>query len=325
MAAFNSQTGGISFSESYGNGMKRARGDLTGFAPSPSEAVYLVSPFMIDESSMIISSSFQSSVDDVESRADARAIMSDFVQLSSTGHCMYESMSRGISQRVWVMSNNQRGAYFEKMAQIIRGYQHDPEISSLLHSFCKGSPLLTSLGQHLMDAYTLITKNAEAMTARHSPGIGFANRSPWTMYISGGIDTQRQHSVTLDDRKWVSPNTFTPSLSVEQSMEMNNMQHSSSSDEVNTITLDKMNARKKTVSALNRMKQFVVPSSKPSDYSASTSSAGGSVKTESPHVSPSLQSLSTLPNFPFNVRPSFPMHNHMYCTFPVCVRGLIYN
>lgn len=294
-------------------GLKRARADMTGYAPSPTDAVYLVSPFMMDESMTMsnngpsASSTPSMSGEELDYRGDAKSIMNDYVLLSSTGHCMFECMSRGIAQKIWVMSNNQRGAYFENLAQAVRSCQGEPDIYSLLQSFLKGGTSLTNMAQLLIDAYTLISKNVEAVT-QSSPQFGF-NKSPWTMYTTGRMDTQRQSSIALDDRKWVTPNSFTPSLSVEQSMDMNTLQvHPEAPDDGGKLTMDKTNARKKTVSALNRMKQFVVPSnSSTGDTSSAAGSVAGSVHSESPHVSPSMPSMSSLPNFPFNVRPNFPM------------------
>lgn len=321
---------GYSYFQGLPPGLKRSRGDLAGFVPSPSDPLYLVSPFLIDGSPVGQVQPSQSGEDASSSRLEARAIMNDFVLLSNTGNCMFESNSRGIFQKVWVMSNNQRCAYFENLAQVVRGGQQDHEMLSLLQMFTNGSSNFANLGQLLMDAYTYISKHTGGMAALQSPGIGFPNRSPWTTYTTFGMGSQKQNSVPLDDRRWVTPNFFTPSLSVEQSFDMNAMEvgRVEGVDESNKIMLDKMNARKKTVSALNRMKQFVVPSSQTSETgSASSGYAGsttvGSISSDSPQVSPSMPGLSTLPNMPFNFGSSFPMHS-MYCKSIFCCVPLVF-
>jgi hypothetical protein len=322
------------------HGPKRPRAEMAGFAPSPSDGngMYSLSPFMPDDSmnmNMNISSGVGPgqpprpipSPAPSDELADARAILNDFVLLSSTGHCLFETLSRAISQKTWGLGSGQRGNYFESLAQAIRANQHTPEINGLLQKFCSGVPNLSNLGQMIQEAQGFLEKSIAAITSSMpSPNYSAFSKSPdvtWTMYTAamgagaqghsnaGSVSgSQSGGSGQLDDRKWVTPSLFS-SLTVEQNVDINNLQgrDERSAAEGSNMIMDKTNARKKTVSALNRMKQFVVPSSV--SETSGVACPVMSVDT-SAGQSPNMTSLSSLPNFPYSVRPSFPVQQSMY-------------
>ena len=286
--------------------LKRPRMEITGFIPSPSEAVYLASPFMVEESNcnspVLVQVSPRPGSDEL---ADGKALIHDYLLLISTGHCAYESLSRGISQKLFVMSNSQRGVYFESLAYALRSYQGDPEVGGLLQKFCSGN--LSNLPQHLSEAHMRVSKNIETATSSSPSVFGYGMKSPWTMITSNGaFGSHALNSVGLEDRKWNSPSMCTSSLSAEQSMDINNLQEmiTSNGEDENRVIMDKTNARKKTLGALNRMKQFVVPSeggtSRSNSPLVANSANGGQLS------SPDLVSMSSLPQLPYGLGPTYP-------------------
>ncbi len=224
-------------------------------APSPADqnGVFIVSPYFPDASHM----SHPPVSDGVASAndlfCDGKAIMNDFLMLTTTGHCTFESLTRRINQRMWSLNEDQIRRYFESMANELISQERNRE---LLEKFSKGA--LTNLSQALYDGYMAITKNVEVITSSLPSPIFSYSRSPWNMF--GSVDVSKPiHSLMMDDRRWM----MSPSMGMEMSFpESTLLQRPASatgpSGKVSPANPVKANARKKTVSALNRMKEFVV-------------------------------------------------------------------
>jgi hypothetical protein len=304
----------------WAGGPKRPRAEMTGFMPSPTDALYLVSPFLLDESTTLGSTpaappNVLASPAANDELADARAILNDFVLLSSTGHCLFETLSRGITQKTWLMSGGQRAAYYEGLAQVVRANQNTAEMNGLLQNFCNGAPSLANLGKMIQEAQGFLKKSIESITSSMpSPNYSAFSKSPdltWTMFTTGagaqGQDNPGSRGSgcgSLDGRGFSS-------LSQEQTgsqLQARREETSVTPDDGNMI-VDKTDARKKTVTALNRMKQFVVPQSASDTNSMSSSAVSDASSTG---LSPNMTSLSSLPQYPFSTRPSFPFQQPMY-------------
>jgi hypothetical protein len=230
---------------------------------------------------------------------DGKAIVDDYLSLSESGECGFETVSRKVHRRVWNLSEDQKRGYFESVANALL-LNPDPEIASRVYTFTKGSMFIGPLATALIDAYNLIQRKADAVrmsVPKSSASPSFATaaftRSPWQTVPSNtligstqslansalpseGAELTKQHSLMLDDSRWiVSPSygaeqaahAFTPGNATPSSTAASNGGSSQGSQALivmdgdgNNNTLSKHNARKKTISALNRMKQFVVPS-----------------------------------------------------------------
>lgn len=230
---------------------------------------------------------------------DGKAIVDDFLSLSSTGECGFETVSRKVHRRVWNLNEDQKRSFFESVANALL-LNPDPEMASRVFTFSKGSMFIGPLASALIDAYNLIQRKADAVrksapqsTASPNFPNGTFTRSPWqtapgnsllgsappsltnSASTAEGAELSKQHSLMLEDSRWiVSPSfggeqaahAFTPGIGTPGSTATSSgssvpgQPPNAMDADGNGNTLSKHNARKKTISALNRMKQFVVPS-----------------------------------------------------------------
>lgn len=224
-------------------------------APSPADqnGVFIVSPYFADTAHMSHPQIGDGGVTANDLFCDGKAIMNDFMMLTTTGHCTFESLNRRINQRMWSLNEDQIRRYFESMANELIAQEINRE---LLEKFAKGD--LTNLSQALYDGYMAITKNVEVISSSLPSPIFSYTRSPWNMF--GSVDVSKPlHSLVMEDRRWL----MSPSMGMEMSFPESSLlpRPASANDAMGKASPAnpvKANARKKTVSALNRMKEFVV-------------------------------------------------------------------